>query len=135
MDTKAEVAPEAQTPKRFESVRRVAEASGRFYNSFLDAYLTNGLPENKTLQIEQLVENLPPHMRKLYEEGLNRYQAELEANHGLLEQQRGHEVGYLLSAVLRSERRPEEEIRDILSQATPDKARFIEPTPGVAIIE
>lgn len=134
MDSQTEVAPKIVLETENSKIH-MAEASGKFYNSFLDAYLTNGLPENRNPQIAQLVEILPSHTRKLYGEGIKRYQAELVANHELLVPQRGKEVQYLLGAVLNSEGRPESEVSEILSRATPDKARFVEPSPGVAIIE
>jgi hypothetical protein len=83
-----------------KNTNRIASETGNFYNSLLDTYLTNELPENRNRQITQLTETLPLHMRKLYGEGIKRYQDELTANHELLVPHKGAEVQYLLGAVL-----------------------------------
>ncbi len=116
-----------------ESKRKIAAENGKFYNSLIDTYLEAKTPEEQQVQTAKLIEALPGPMKKLYEEGLNRFQEELTENHGLLEQHRGDEVRYLLSAVMQSQGKSAEEMEQILQQV--DKARFIEPSPGVAIIQ
>ena len=116
-----------------ESKRRIASETGKFYNSLLDTYLETITPEEQKEKLEKLIESLPGPMKNLYGEGLKRFQEELEENHALLEQHRGNEVRYLLSAVMNSDGKGAEEIEQVLQQA--DKAKFVEPSPGVAIIQ
>lgn len=115
------------------SKRKIATATGKFYNSLIDTYLEVKTPEGQQKQTDEFIEALPGPMKKLYREGLSRFQAELRENHALLEQHRGDEVRYLLGAVMASEGRSAEEMEQIFQQI--DKAKFIEPSPGVAIIQ
>ncbi len=133
---------EPETPKAeseraltsaLESKRKIAAETGKFYNSLLDTYLEVKTPEEQQTQITSLVESLPGPMKKLYGEGLGKLQEELNENHALLEQHRGDEVRYLLGAAMASEGRSAEEIEEIFQQI--DKAKFIEPSPGIAIIQ
>ena len=133
---------EPETPKAeseraltsaLESKRKIAAETGKFYNSFLDTYLEVKTPEEQQAQTASLVESLPGPMKKLYGEGLGKFQEELNENHALLEQHRGDEVRYLLGAVMASEGRSAEEMEEIFQQI--DKAKFIEPSPGIAIIQ
>ena len=116
-----------------ETKRKVAAENGKFYNSIIDAYLESKTPEEQKEQTAKLVETLPGPMRKLYGEGLSRFQEELAENHALLEQHRGEEVQYLLSAVMRSDGKNDQEIQQVLEHT--DKTRFVEPSPGVAVIQ
>lgn len=116
-----------------EAHRRIAGENGKFYNSLIDTYLEARTPEDQQTRVTHLVDNLPGAMKKLYSEGLNKFQEELRANHKLLEQHRGDEVRYLFSSVMSSDGKRAEEIEGILEHS--DRARFVEPSPGVAVIE
>ena len=136
---------EPETPKAesegaltsvLESKRKIAAITGKFYNSLLDIYLEAKTSEERQTQIASLLESLPKSMQKIYGAGLAKFQEELNENHALLEQHRGDEVRYLLRAVMPSEESKEkiEEIeKEIFEQI--DKAKFIEPSPGIAIIQ
>ncbi|MBI3620134.1 hypothetical protein HY214_03270 [Candidatus Roizmanbacteria bacterium] len=116
-----------------EPKRRMASATGRFYNSLIDTYLTAQTPEERQIEIDKLVAGLPDPMQKLYREGLHKFQEELEENHTLLERHRGNEVRYLLEMVMTSEGRSAEEKEQILARCS--QAAFSEPAPGVAVVQ
>ena len=107
-----------------KSRRRIAAETGKFYNLLIDTYLEVKTPDEQQAQTDNLVEALPRPMKKLYGEGLSRFQEELTENHALLEQHRGNEVKYLLGAVMASEGKSAEEMEEIFQQI--DKAKFIE---------
>ncbi len=117
-----------------EVVRNIAEKTGEFYNGLIDAYLTVQTSEELQQAIDILINGLPESLKKNYQEGLNIFQEELRENHALLEQHRGDEVRYLLGAVLASKNKNPEEIEKIFKQIN-DNAKFIEPAPGVAMIQ
>lgn len=117
------------TPSKLE----LAQASGHFYNSLLDTYLSRG--NDKQEQIKNLVEELPVHARDLYQKGLETFAIELKENHELIAQHPEEEAKYLIGCVLGSESRDKSQIDEILSHITPDQAIFIEPTEGVGIIQ
>jgi hypothetical protein len=71
-----------------ESKRKIAAATGKFYNLLLDTYLKVKTPEERQVQITSLIDSLPRPMKKLYGEGLGRFQEELRENHALLEKHR-----------------------------------------------
>jgi len=121
-----------------ESKRKIALETGKFYNSLIDTYLEAKTPEEQLEQTSHLIEELPNPMKKLYNKGLKVLQEELEKNYSLLEQHRGNEVRYLLSILLNRLSLEEQEIsaeqiKEILQHA--DMAQFIEPSPGVAVIQ
>lgn len=136
MQNQAE-APKPETEKvvdsSVEAKRKIAAETGKFYNSLIDVYLEVKTPEEQQEKIDQLINTLPAPMKKLYGEGLKRFQEELGENHKLLEQHRGNEVRYLLDTVMSSEGKSAKEMEQIFQQI--DKANFIEPSPGVAIIQ
>ncbi|MBI2040382.1 hypothetical protein HYT18_04900 [Candidatus Microgenomates bacterium] len=113
----------------------LAKANGRFYNSLLDIYLSKDSGENRNQRVAQLVEGLPQHARGLYDKGLQTFQGELAANHGLLQEHRGEEAKYLVGCVMKSEGRTQEQMDEVFSHITPDQARFIEPAEGVVLIQ
>ncbi len=125
--------PEKAVDSSVEAKRKIAAETGKFYNLLIDFYLEVKTPEEQQEQTGALIEGLPGPMKKLYGEGLGRFQEELTENHTLLEQHRGDEVRYLLGAVMASEGRSPEKMEQIFQQI--DKAKFIEPSPGVAIIQ
>ena len=129
----AKVESERVLTSSLESKRKVAVETGKFYNALIDTYLEVKTPDEQQEQTNSLIESLPGPMKKLYGEGLGRFQEELRENHALLEQHRGDEVKYLLGAVMTSEGKSPEEMEEIFKQV--DKAKFIEPSPGVAIIQ
>lgn len=135
MDANIETQPVRLAPRASETTLQLASANGEFYNSLLDVYLSKGNGEVKTHQLETAVNRLPPHARSLYKKGIQSFEAELVENHALLGQHRGEEIQYLVSCVMRSEEKPAEEITEVLDHITPDKAKFVEPIPGVAIIQ
>jgi len=116
-----------------EAKRKIAAETGRFYNSLIDSYLEGKTPKEQQKQTDALIKKLPGAMKKLYEEGLSRFQEELTNNHALLEQHRGDETRYLLGAVMTSKGLSSEEMEQIFQQI--DKTKYIEPSPGVAIIQ
>lgn len=132
--------PEAPKPESegvvassLEAKRKIAAETGKFYNSLIDSYLEVKTLEEQQEQTGALIEGLPGPMKKLYGEGLSRFQKELTENHTLLEQHRGDEVGYLLGATMAAKGKSTEEMGQIFQQI--DKAKFIEPSPGIAIIQ
>lgn len=129
----AKVESEGVLTSSLESKRKIAVETGKFYNALIDTYLEVKTPDEQQEQTNSLIESLPGSMKKLYGEGLGRFQEELRENHALLEQHRGDEVKYLLGAVMTSEGKSPEEMEEIFKQV--DKAKFIEPSPGVAIIQ
>lgn len=140
MSNLGEPIPKGITPLETTSVSRtrleLARANGELYNLLLDTFLTAGNQDAKKQQAYQLIEVMPSHARNLYREGMRRFYKELEANHALIAEHKGDEAKYLLGVGLRSDGKTEEsKIQEVLGQVTPDKIRFIEPTPGVAILE
>ncbi len=129
--------PEPKTEKfvdsSVEAKRKIAAKTGEFYNALIDSYLEVKTSEEQRERTGALIESLPGPMKKLYDEGLRRFQEELMENHALLEQHRGDEVRYLLGAVMTSKGMSTEEMEQIFQQI--NKAKFIEPSPGVAIIQ
>lgn len=130
--------PKSETENAVDSSvkakRKIAAEAGKIYNSLIDSYLL----DVKTLEEQQkqtniLIEGLPDPMKKIFREGLYRFQEELTKNYTLLEQHRGEEVRYLLGVLMASQGRSSEEMEQIFQQI--DKAKFIEPSPGVAIIQ
>lgn len=113
----------------------LAQANGRFYNSLLDVYLVKDSGENRNQRVKQLVDGLPQHARGLYDKGLQTFQGELSANHGLLQEHRDEETKYLVGCVMKSEERTQEQMDEVFSHITPDQAQFVEPAEGVAIIQ
>ena len=111
----------------------LAQASGRFYNSLLDVYLSRG--NDKQTQIDSLVNDLPLHARELYQKGLKTFDIELQENHELIAQHPEEEAKYLIGCVLVSDSRDKAQVDEILSHITPDQAIFVEPTEGVGIIQ
>lgn len=120
-------------PESANILTTLAQANGYFYNGLLDIYLSND--KDKQTKVTQLIENLPPHMRHLYAEGIRRFQEQLVLNNTLMEPFRGQEVAHLLSKVMEGSAMPDEIKTEVLEQATPDKIRFVEPSPGVFLLQ
>ena len=113
--------------------RKIATETGRFYNSLMDLYLDVSTPDEQHAQAEALIEGLPGSMRKLYREGFGRFQEELRENHALLEQHRGDEVLYLIGAFMASQGISADKMEEVFKEI--GKAKFIEPSLGIAIIQ
>lgn len=126
-DTEKDITP------LMEAKRKIAEETGRFYNSLIDTYLEATTLKERRKKINLLLEGLSTPLKKLYGEGLKKLEEELSADYSLLEQHRGDEILYLLGSVMASERRSPEEMEQIFQHI--DKAKYIEPSPGVAIIQ
>ena len=122
----AETKNETHSASYLEAQRKMASETGKFYNSLLDAYLGAKTSEEQRARIDSLIESLPAPMKKLYGEGINRMQAELVKNQLLLEEHRGDEVRYLLNIAFKDE---------FLQKVDITKAKYIEPSPGIAIIQ
>jgi hypothetical protein len=135
MDSRTEVTARRDIPRASEVTLNLARANGEFYNALITTYLSRGDVRAAEQQARAGLVLLPGPIRPLYEKGLQGFNAELSSNHALFEQNRGAEVGYALRCVMESNKSPQEQITRVLSTITGDKARFIEPVPGVAIIQ
>jgi len=113
--------------------RRIAKETARVYNSLLDILLAIRTPKEKEKEINQLINSLPGPLKRLYGQGLKKLQEELKKNHLLLEQHRGNKVRYLIETVISFRKEMVEGIEEIFQRMS--KARLIEPTPGIAILE
>lgn len=134
MDMQAEL-PREKIATVPESTLKLAEAHGKFYNSLLDTYLSRSNEAQKQEQIQQLLGELPPHARRLYEKGLKDFQQETAKNAKLLDENRGQEPEYLISCVLRESGKSEEEIDKVVQNISKERPRFVEPVTGVAILQ
>lgn len=133
MDT--EIQKEDPQPVGLETRPGLAQATGQFYNAFLDVYLSKRKGDAKSQQLEAAIAILPQEARALYKKGIDNFEEELAQNHRLLEQNRGDEARYLLRCLMTAEAKSDEQVAEVLEHLTPDAARYLEPTPGIAIIQ
>ncbi len=112
-----------------------AEEMGRFYNAWLDMYLearSEHVPSAEGRVVERL-KLLPDSARVFFEKAIRRFNEELEENRRLIEIHRGQEVEYLFGALITSMQKEVGELGAALKAQ--GRAVFLEPSPGVCIIQ
>lgn len=115
------------------SRQKLALESGVFYVNVIDLYLGN--KEIRELTIDSKIERVPLHARNLFFEGLIRFEQQLVVNKNILDNYRGNEVNFLLSALIRASGKSKQETKKLIKEIRARGANFVEPIPGAAILE
>ena len=112
----------------------LAQENGRFYGALLDVLISRSedLP-TKQQKIRTLRDDLPPHLRALYQKGAEGLVEELNYNHSLIGRVKGQEVAFLVSDILESEKDVNKRI-EIMRQIKSSNPVFVEPSPGIFVL-
>lgn len=114
--------------------RQTFTEAGKLYKGILGTYLQSGDLQAKEQAITNLVNGASEAVQGFFREVPVRLSTALAKNHSLVVAHPGTEVEYLYNEVMDGADTPVNSRQRVL-EAIPGKTHFIEPTPGVAIVE
>ena len=120
------------------SFKKLAKDHGEFYTGLIETILEDISETEKEKKVNILLNKLPPHLKKLYQEGWKRFKQEANKNKKLLDQHRGQEIEYLLSKISEYRGKNQIEIKKVVEEdilEAKNKIIYIEPYPGIPILE
>lgn len=127
---------DSEPTKDLSEIReKIAEATGEFYDNFLTLALQakEKTGEEITSLEQQYLDKLPPHVKSLYQKGIDQIKQALEINHQTISHD-GNEGEHLISAIMKESPLSDEKRQQILSELK-GKMYFYESFPGVFVLQ
>ncbi|MDD3808366.1 MAG: hypothetical protein PHG49_02395 [Candidatus Pacebacteria bacterium] len=136
---KKEKASKKEIPESsIKSFKKMANETGKFYTSCIDALLECKTLSSQQKRLKQLVDSLPKPMQKLYQKGIDSFLEQTRKNQEILSKKRGEKRYVLLKEILKAN--PTFKIKDFndffnkINEIDESAVKYKELSPGIPLI-